>query len=261
MPLPLSLCRAALLRVTLALSMIGGAVVLAAAEPEKAEATAAKADAAKASGARFDPVERDLEGWNVFVEPALVEGEFAEDGARALKMLANHLQRIKIVVPARPLARLQQIGIWLEHEHPQYRSLRYHPSRQWLIEHGEDERLARKVHVPQAALLLSREQMLKHPAMVLHELAHGYHDQVLGFDNPDVIAAFERAKAAHLYDEVLAHTGKTIRHYALSNHKEYFAEGTEAWFYRNDFYPFVRAELQQHDPPLADVLKQVWDDQ
>ena len=26
--------------------------------------------------------------------------------------------------------------------------------------------------------------MLKHPAVILHELAHSYHDQVLGFDEP-----------------------------------------------------------------------------
>ncbi|NNM31053.1 MAG: metallopeptidase, partial [Akkermansiaceae bacterium] len=41
-------------------------------------------------------------------------------------------------------------------------------------------------------------------------------------------------------------------------HKEYFAEGTEAWFYRNDFYPFVRAELKEHDPLLYKELREIW---
>ena len=36
------------------------------------------------------------------------------------------------------------------------------------------------------------------------------------------------------------------------------AEGTEAYFYRNDFYPFVRAELKEHDPTLHDLLVEVW---
>ena len=49
-----------------------------------------------------------------------------------------------------------------------------------------------------------------------------------------------------------------MTHYGLTNHKEYFAEGTEAYFYRNDFYPFVRAELKEHDPTLHDVLAKVW---
>jgi hypothetical protein len=163
-------------------------------------------------------------------------------------------------VPEEPLTRLQQIEIWIEHDHPQLKSMQYHPSRQWLIDHGHDPRLARKVHITQARQLLSRDQMLKHPAMILHELAHGYHDQVLGFDDPSVIATFERAKEARIYEEVLLYTGKTVRHYGLTNHKEYFAEGTEAYFYRNDFYPFVRAELKVHDRPLYELLEKAWGD-
>ncbi len=69
-------------------------------------------------------------------------------------------------------------------------------------------------------------------------------DQILSFDHPEIIAAYERAKAVGNYESVLAHTGKKVKHYGLTDHKEYFAEGTEAFFYRNDLYPFVRAELR-----------------
>lgn len=117
----------------------------------------------------------------------------------------------------------------------------------------------RKVHIPQAADLVSREQMLKHPAVILQELAHAYHDQVLGFDHPETIAVFEKAKAAGQYENVLAHNGRKVQHYGLTNHKEYFAEGTEAFLYRNDFHPFVRAELMQHDRPLYDLLVKLWE--
>ena len=215
---------------------------------------------AETPAGRFDPVLREIEGWQVHVEPALLDGQHAEQGTKALTMLANHLQRIKILIPAEPLAKLQQIEFWIEHSHPELKAMQYHPDRQWLVDHGHDPRLARKVHITQARELLSREQMLKHPAVILHELAHAFHDQVLDFDNPEVIAVFERAKAARIYEEVLLYTGKTVRHYGLSNHKEYFAEGTEAYFYRNDFYPFVRAELKQHDQPLHDLLQKVWGD-
>jgi dipeptidyl-peptidase-4 len=216
---------------------------------------------AEPSAPRFDPVEREIEGWKVHAEPALLAGEYAAEGGKALTMLANHLQRIKIVVPAEPLGKLQQIEIWIERDNPQFKGMQYHPSRQWLIDHGHDPRMTRKVHIAHASQLLSREQMLKHPAMILHELAHGYHDQVLGFDNREVIAAYERAKEAGIYEKVLLYTGKTVRHYGLNNHKEYFAEGTEAYFYRNDFYPFVRAELKEHDPPLYELLARLWCDQ
>ena len=207
---------------------------------------------------RFDPVKRDIEGWTVHVEPALLDGEHKEEGAKALTMLANHLQRIKILVPAGPLQKMQALEIWIEHDHPKLKSMQYHPSRDWLVNNGHDPRLAKKVHITQARELLSRGQMLKHPAVVLHELAHAYHDQVLGFDHPEIIEVFKKAKASGSYEKVLLYTGEKVKHYALTDHKEYFAEGTEAYFYRNDFYPFVRAELKEHDPALHDLLEKIW---
>jgi len=218
-------------------------------------------DAAEVAPQRFDPVPRKIEGWTVQVDPALLEGEHAPEGAKALVMLANHLQRIKILVPPAALEKLQTVEIWIEHDHPKLHAMQYHPGKQWLVDNGHDPRLAKKVHITQAKSLLSREQMLKHPAVILHELAHAYHDQALGFDNMEVIAAFDSAQKAGIYEDVLLYTGKMVRHYGLSNHKEYFAEGTEAYFYRNDFYPFVRAELNRHDPELHDVLKKLWTDE
>ena len=207
----------------------------------------------------FDPVVQQIEGWAVHVDPALLEGEYADDeGGQALQMLANHLQRIKVLVPADRLAQLQKLEIWIEREHPSLTSMQYHPNINWLRSHGHDPRLAKKVHIPRARSLLDRRQMLKHPFCVLHELAHAYHDQVLGFGYAPIIEAYEEAKKAGLYEKVLLFTGKYVRHYALTDHKEYFAEGTEAYFYRNDFYPFVRAELKEYDPKLHDLLEEIW---
>lgn len=207
---------------------------------------------------RFEPVVRDVEGWTVHLEPALLAGEHAAEGARAITMLANHLQRIAIVLPAEALAKMRKLEIWMERDNPVLKTMQYHPGRGWLVEHGHDPRLERKVHITQVAHLWSREQMLKHPAVVLHELAHAYHDQVLSFDHPEILAAYQAAQEAKTYEQVLLYTGQTVRHYALTTRMEYFAEGTEAFFYRNDFYPFVRAELKQHDPRLHDVLANVW---
>jgi hypothetical protein len=214
---------------------------------------------AKPPGVRFDPVEREIEGWKIHIDPALLEGDHHEEGTRALVMLANNLQRIAILVPAGPLAKLRQCEIWIEWNHPTLTSMQYHPGRDWLVKNGHDPRLTKKVHIPQAAALFSREQMLKHPAAILHELAHAYHDQILGFDHPGIAAAFARAQLAGNYQSVLDYRGGKVRHYALSNHKEYFAEGTEAYFYRNDFYPFVRAELKEHDPALLELLSDIWE--
>jgi dipeptidyl-peptidase-4 len=39
---------------------------------------------------------------------------------------------------------------------------------------------------------------------------------------------------------------------------EYFAESTEAYFGRNDFFPFDRRELTRHDPEVEALLGKLW---
>ena len=105
--------------------------------------------------------------------------------------------------------------------------------------------------------LLSKNQWAKHPYVILHELAHSYHDQVLGF-NIDIINAYRRAEKAGLYEKVLLFRGGLTRHYASTNHKEFFAEMTESYLGVNDFYPFVRAELKEHDPETFHLMERIW---
>jgi hypothetical protein len=96
------------------------------------------------------------------------------------------------------------------------------------------------------------------PWMVLHELAHAFHHQVLGYDQPDIKKAFDSATRSGIYQNVLRINGKTGPHYAMNNDQEYFAECSEAYFGTNDFYPFVRAELQQHDPNMFALMEKLW---
>ncbi len=208
---------------------------------------------------RFDPVLREIEGWTVHVDPDLLPGgKHEEVGTRALAMLRNHLERIAILLPAKQLEQMRTCEIWIEHDHPRLRNMQYHPSEEWLLNNGHDPRLTKKVHITQAADLFSRHHMLKHPAVILHELAHAYHDLILGFDEPRIIAAYEAAMDAGIYDEVLLYTGDYVPHYATTDHREYFAESTEAYLYRNDFYPFVAAELKEHDPRGYELMREIW---
>jgi hypothetical protein len=213
-----------------------------------------------AIGVRFDPIKQNIQGWTVYVQPSMLNGENAKAGAEQLSMLGNHLQRIKILLPEKQLKIMQTLEIWIEQDHPTLGNMQYHPGKGWLKDHGHDQRLHQKVHIPRAAALLSRQQILKHPAVILHELAHSYHDQILGFDHARIKNAYDRAMAAGKYKQVLLYTGQTVKHYGTTNEKEYFAEGTEAYFYRNDFYPFVAAELEIYDPVFFEVLKEIWGD-
>jgi hypothetical protein len=212
--------------------------------------------AASLAPARFDPVVKEIEGWKVYVEPNLLN---SDEGAQALKMLGNHLQRIAIMMPPEQLAKMKTLEIWVESNH-ELATMQYHPSTRWLESKGYDPRLVNKVHIPRAKHLYSRDYMLSQPAVILHELSHAYHNNFLdqGFDNPDVIAAYDHAMGTHNYDKVKYYTGREVRAYAATNHKEFFAEATEAYFYRNDFYPFVAAELQEFDPQTYTLMEKTW---
>ena len=205
----------------------------------------------------YDPVYQSIEGWQVAVDPELLTDAHKELRESALVALANHLQRIRYIVPEARVRELQQLKIWIDLEH-ELSNMQYHPGRGWLIGNGYDPRLVKHVHIPRARQLLDAGQWAKHPYVILHELAHSYHDQRLGFDEPRIIEAYDKMKAEGIYEKVLLYTGRRVRHYALSNHKEYFAESTEAYFGVNDFYPFVRAELKEHDPRMFDLLKSIW---
>lgn len=206
----------------------------------------------------IEPVEQQVEGWTIHVDPALLEGEHAKEGDMALKLLRNHLERITILVPEKQLNDLRKVGIWVEHSHPELSSMQYHPGEQWLVNKGYDPRLVKKVHIPQARNLFSRQQMLKHPAVILHELAHAYHDQFLSFDHPGILKAYEAAMRSGTYEKVMLFDGRMVKHYATTDHKEYFSEATEAFLYRNDFYPFVAGELKKHDPVGYRLMEQIW---
>jgi len=206
----------------------------------------------------YAPVERLVEGWTVACDPQLLSPRHAVVAERTFKALANHLQRVEFTVPSNRLAELRSIRIWIDLKHPKLKSMQYHPSRDWLRNNGHDVRLAKHVHIPNAQNLVARHMWAKHPYVVLHELAHGFHDQVLGFGHAELKAAWDQAKSTGILDEVLLHTGERGPHYGRTNHKEYFAESTEAYFGVNDFYPFVRSELKAHDPRMFSTLKTIW---
>ena len=227
-------------------------------------ATLSAADNSKVPGrapkSDFDPidryVEKQIEGWKVLVHQVLLTPEHRELCDQTLKLLDDHLYRIARVVPEKALTKLRQIPIWVELAHPKHPCMCYHVSADWLRENGMNPQKASAVEIANAKNFLkwTHEQ----PWMVLHELAHGYHHQVLGYDHKEIHACYEEAKASKSYESVLHWDGRKVRAYALTNDQEYFAELTEAYFGTNDFYPFVRAEVKQHDPKMYQILEKVW---
>jgi hypothetical protein len=201
---------------------------------------------------------RQIEGWTVRVDDRLLEGDGAELGGRAIKLLTARLVGIAVVVPEAKRARLREVVIQLDLTHGALRPMQYHPSAGWLKANGYSEQLAGCVHIPDAREFLSPFENHRQPWAVLHELAHAYHDRVLGFDDAGVKAAWEKFKGTGRYRSVVTTPGPMREHYALTNEREFFAEMTEAYFGANDFYPFVAGELNQAEPEIFALMRDVW---
>lgn len=204
---------------------------------------------------------RQIEGWKVIVDDRLLAAPDAEVGTAALKFLEAKLVEIKAVVPAQRVKELQTIAIVLDLNCGSLGPMQYHPDAGWLKSNGYPAELAKCVHLPRAADLPTRRNINEQPWVILHELAHGYHDQVLGFEEPRVLAAFEAFKKSGRGDMTLLFDGNRVKHYALTDHKEFFAEMTESYFGVNDFFPFNRAELKGAEPELFELLSQIWSSQ
>ncbi|WP_182870696.1 hypothetical protein [Stieleria mannarensis] len=225
-------------------------------EAQKREAQRIRSDDPRAAVPGY--LSRAVEGWPVRVSEALVKSH-PEATERALELLGEQLRTVKRLLPESAVSRLIDVPIWFS---PKYDGFgptgEYHPGADWLARQGRHPKLHRCVEFTNIPKF--EHEVERMPVLVIHELAHAYHDQVLGFDNAEIRATFEVAKHSGRYDAVERGNGKTERAYAMTNDREYFAETSEAYFGRNDFYPFDRSELEMHDPRMATLLKELWDD-
>jgi hypothetical protein len=202
---------------------------------------------------------RKIEGWNVRIDDRLLQPPNEEVGKKALRFLENKLFDITVVVPEDRVKKLQAVTIVLDLSHGKLTSMQYHPSAGWLKANGYSTDLAKCVHLPRAVDLPSKRNINEQPWVILHELAHAYHDQVLGFDHPRIREAYENYKKSGRGEKTLLFNGKRVRHYALTDEKEFFAEMTEAYFGVNDFFPFTRAELRESEPETYALLREIWE--
>ncbi len=203
----------------------------------------------------------EVRGWTIHLHDRLV-ADSPEITNRMLPLLHVQLQRVVDVVPEPALTSLRKIPIWIN---PPYEGMRgtaeYHPQTSWLAENGRNPAMGRAIDITNVKIFPFEDRRM--PYVLLHELAHGYHDRVLegGYGNPTIRAAYERARDSGSYDEVSRFDGNRNvkdKAYGMSNPMEYFAESTEAYFGKNDFFPFNREELKQHDPAMHDLVRELW---
>ena len=208
-------------------------------------------------------VTRKVSGWTLNIQRQLLECQPAPI-EHAIELLKRQLDEIVRVIPAKAVGELQKVPLYFSPPYAGHRArAEFHPGAGWLRQNGRDPAMAKGVEFTNIDTF--EQEMDRMPNFALHELAHSYHDRVIagGFDNPEIKKAYEHAKAAGHYERVKRWHGNgkpdTVeRAYAMTNPQEYFAESTEAYFVRNDFFPFNREELERVDPEMAALLKKLW---
>ncbi|MCS7047283.1 MAG: hypothetical protein NZO58_13070 [Gemmataceae bacterium] len=200
---------------------------------------------------------RQVQGWTVMIHPGLAK-EQPVVLEKTLAELGHQLYRVDRVVPLDAVAKLRQVKVWVENFDKHHPCMCYHPDADWLRSKKLNPDKAQAIEIANPSNFL--QWTLQQPWMVLHELAHAYHDRYLadGYRNQEIKAAYLRAKESKKYDSVLHINGRRQRHYALTNPMEYFAEASEAFFGTNDFFPFVKSELKDHDPEMYELLGRLW---
>jgi hypothetical protein len=202
-----------------------------------------------------DYARKELLGFQLYLHPDLEK--HPEETSAALDELESQLKSILRVVPDGPLAELKKTPFWIEWERKPRGACEVHVSAGWLKDNGynPDKLYAVEINNVRNFVAWSRREQ---PWMVMHELSHAYHHRVLGSGHAGLKEAFRQAQESKLYESVKYIRGNTKRAYALTNASEYFAELTEAYFGKNDFYPFTADELREFDPPGYEFLKSIW---
>ena len=199
----------------------------------------------------------NLVDWTLHISPKIDAAALN----KALPLLQAQLEEIVRVVPAKAVVELQKVPLWINPEYPKVPPrAEYHPGAGWLKDNGRDPAMAKGIEFTNLRIFEAETRRM--PNFALHELAHAFHDRVLGFEHPQIEAAYQKAKSAGLYDRVQRQDSegrkRLDRAYAMTNAKEYFAECSEAFFTKNDFYPFTKEELQKHDPEMFELLTKLW---
>lgn len=203
----------------------------------------------------------NLNGFHVLLSLDVIERS-EEVSNNVLQTVYSDLLKIKGLNLNQPVKdQLKQVPIFISWNNA-YSAAVYHPSPAWLEENGFDPKMGKAVEITNVTNFLEWRS-LNQPFMVLHELAHAYHDQVLTFDYELILETYQNAESKGLYQNVPYHTGNGFystqeRAYGLTNHIEFFAELTEAYFGLNDIYPYSRTQLADYDSTGYAMIQQSW---
>jgi hypothetical protein len=207
---------------------------------------------------------RKIKGFQLIISNKVLEENDKSDLERKpLDVLELELKTLSKVMPPKALEVLRKILIWVEWDEQVkmangrdgFATAIYYGGHQLqMLEKGQHPLKAKNVTILRMKSLAEEHQPKRDSGrcVILHEIAHAVHDQLIGFDNQKIKDAYRQAMQRKLYDPTM---------YASTNEKEFFAELTCAYFDQMDYYPRKRADLKKHDLATYQVMELVWSKQ
>jgi hypothetical protein len=189
---------------------------------------------------------QNIQGFNVIINNNVLSQDTSKFQRKPLEVLDLELGTIVNLMPADATATLRRLLIWVEwNEQTEMSNGRngtaeavYYGGHQLqLLKDGKHPLKAKSVTVL-SMLALTREHQPDRESgrcVLLHEMAHAVHNELMGRNSEPVKAAYYQAMQRNLYEKHL---------YAATNEQEFFAETTCAYFDQLHYYPKTRADLE-----------------
>lgn len=191
----------------------------------------------------------------VFIHPDVLDKPQSANELR--KELNDQLIALSQVIPHEILVNLKRVPIWVEWEARKDNAAEFHVSTVWLKANGYNPDKVRGIEISNTENFIAWSRNGQ-KWIVLHELSHAYYHSTLEWRWEEIRRAYENAINGGLYESVTHIHGGKRRAYALTSQDEYFAELSEAYFGKNDFFPFTRSELKEYDPTGFQLMLNTW---
>ncbi len=213
----------------------------------------------------------EMGGWDIYIEQSLDLDSACM--TRILSHINKSVTHMNKNISAKRNMDLRTFPIFISNV-PEYSNfwpgetaqIPFHVSGDWLRQEKLDPEMENSVHIINPYNIIhSTKHFEWQPHVLLHELSHGLHVNILDESEVEAIThAFEKAKERNLYrnvKRVWINTGKERIEevaYAITNEGDYFAELSEAYFGFNDWFPHTKEELNVYDPDGFQMIENIW---
>lgn len=195
-------------------------------------------------------------GFTVYVNPEV--GQQGKTARAGLALVKTKLQQIAKLLPKTALGHVRKVPVFVEWQSASSSCIDYHRDARGLT-HVAQLNLdkLRAVEIGSLNCFVERAKG-DEPLLLLRELAIAYQDHVIGWDAPEVAAAWTAAKDSDKYALVPFITGGMREPAALASPQLFFAELTESLYGQNDFFPFHRQDLVRYDADACAMVVKAW---